>query len=130
MQTRQENRDTELENLVGNLLIAEYQVEKLREKVSGNLGTHGFNKISQSVFKCNNNWYRGYYNLGDNTQVLFNVEKCNPNSSINLTPNSKLLQVLSLKLLKYSGGYASKISFMKNWTKILAHIIIKHVIAI
>ncbi len=58
MQTKQENRNIELENLVGNLLIAEYQVERLRERVSNNFGMHGINKISQSVFKYNNSWFR------------------------------------------------------------------------
>ncbi|HEX9319482.1 MAG TPA: hypothetical protein VF884_11155 [Nitrososphaeraceae archaeon] len=58
MQTKRENRDVELENLVGNLLIAEYQVEKLKGRVANNLGMHGFDKISSSVFKYDKNWYR------------------------------------------------------------------------
>jgi hypothetical protein len=33
MQIKTEKRDIELENLVGSLLIAEYQVERLKEKV-------------------------------------------------------------------------------------------------
>ena len=58
MQTKQENRDIELENLARNLLIAEYQVERLRERVSNNFGMHGINKTSQSIFKFNKDWYR------------------------------------------------------------------------
>jgi hypothetical protein len=57
MQTRIEKRDIELENLVGNLLIAQYQVERLKEKVSQNLNTHDRTKISQNLFKYKNNWY-------------------------------------------------------------------------
>jgi hypothetical protein len=34
MQTIEEKRDLELKNLVGNLLTAEYQVEKLRTRVA------------------------------------------------------------------------------------------------
>lgn len=60
MQTKLEKRDLEFENLLGNLLIAEYQVEKLRERISQNLSTDFSNvgKVSESVFKYKNNWYR------------------------------------------------------------------------
>jgi hypothetical protein len=60
MQTKLEKRDLEFENLLGNLLIAEYQVEKLRERISQNLSTDFSNtgKLSESVFKYKNNWYR------------------------------------------------------------------------
>jgi hypothetical protein len=58
MQTKLEKRDIELENLVGNLLIAQYQVERLKERVSHNLSTGDRSKISQSLFKHKNNWYR------------------------------------------------------------------------
>ena len=56
MQTRVEKKDLELENVVGNLLIAEYQVERLRERVSQNLGLDSTNlgKISESVFSIGN----------------------------------------------------------------------------
>ena len=57
MLTKLDNRDLQLENLVGNLLIAQYQVERLKEKVSQNLGTRDLSKISQSLSKYNN-WYR------------------------------------------------------------------------
>ena len=60
MQTKLEKRDLEFENLLGNLLIAEYQVEKLWERISQNLSTDFSNtgKVSESVFKYKNNWYR------------------------------------------------------------------------
>lgn len=58
MQTKQENRDIELKNLVGNLLIAEYQVEKLKERVTNNLGIRGFNKTSDSILRYDKNWYK------------------------------------------------------------------------
>ena len=58
MQTKLEKRDIELENLVGNLLIGQYQVERLKERVSQNLNTGDRNKISQNLFKYKNNWYR------------------------------------------------------------------------
>ena len=57
MLTKLDNRDLQLENLVGNVLIAQYQVERLKEKVSQNLGTRDLSKISQSLSKYNN-WYR------------------------------------------------------------------------
>jgi hypothetical protein len=57
MQTKIEKRDIELENLVGNLLIAQYQVERLKEKVSERLSVHDRTKISQNLFKYKNNWY-------------------------------------------------------------------------
>jgi hypothetical protein len=57
MQTKLEKRDIELENLVGNLLIAQYQVETLKERVSERLSVHDRTKISQNLFKYKNNWY-------------------------------------------------------------------------
>ena len=58
MQTKLEKRDIKLENLVGNPLIAQYQVERLKERVSQNLNTGDRSKISQNLFKYKNNWYR------------------------------------------------------------------------
>ena len=49
MQTKLEERDIELENLVGNLLIGQYQVERLKERVSQNLNTGDRSKISQNL---------------------------------------------------------------------------------
>ena len=65
MQTRdkvEEKRDLELENIVGNLLIAEYQVDRLRSRladvVSGYRPQMMKNKASTLVFKDNNKWYK------------------------------------------------------------------------
>ena len=58
----EENRDLELENIVGNLLIAEYQVDKLRTRladlVDGFRPKMRFNKVSTHVFKHNDKWYK------------------------------------------------------------------------
>jgi hypothetical protein len=58
----EERRDLELENIVGNLLIAEYQVDKLRTRladlVDGFRPKMRFNKTSGQVFKHNNEWYK------------------------------------------------------------------------
>ena len=57
-----EKRDQELENIVGNLLIAEYQVDKLRARladlVDGFRPEMGNNKASTHIFKHNNKWYK------------------------------------------------------------------------
>ena len=56
-------RDPELENIVGNLFIAEYQVDKLRARLADLV--YGYrprmsnnNKASTHVFKHNNKWYK------------------------------------------------------------------------
>jgi hypothetical protein len=58
----EEKRDLDLENTVGNALIAEYQVDKLRtrltELVSSNRFKMNKNKVSTHVFKHNNKWYK------------------------------------------------------------------------
>jgi hypothetical protein len=68
MQTRdngkqaEEKRDIELENIVGNLFIAEYQVDKLRTRLAdlvyGYRPRMSNNKASTHVFKHNNKWYK------------------------------------------------------------------------
>ena len=65
MQTRdkaEEKRDLEIENIVGNLLIAEYQVDRLRTRltdvVSGYRPQLMKNNASTHVFKHNNKWYK------------------------------------------------------------------------
>ena len=58
----EEKRDLELENIVGNLLVAEYQVDRLRTRL--NYMINGYrpyakgNKTSTHVFKHNNKWYK------------------------------------------------------------------------
>ena len=56
-----EKRDIELENIVGNLMIAEYQVEKLRGRVTEKIGRYGYEtdkKESSHMFKHDNKWFR------------------------------------------------------------------------
>jgi hypothetical protein len=57
-----EKRDLELENIVGNLLIAEYQIDRLRSRladvVSGYRPQMMKNNASTHVFKHNNKWYK------------------------------------------------------------------------
>jgi hypothetical protein len=57
-----EKRDQELENIVGNLLIAEYQLDKLRTRladlVDGFRPEISNNKASTHIFKHNNKWYK------------------------------------------------------------------------
>ncbi len=62
-QAEEEKRDLELENIVGNLFIAEYQVDKLRTRLADSF--YGYraqmsnnNKASIHVFKHNNKWYK------------------------------------------------------------------------
>jgi hypothetical protein len=58
----EEKRDLELENIVGNLLIAEYQVERLRTRLVDLVDKFRpemrFNKKSAYIFKHNNRWYK------------------------------------------------------------------------
>ena len=58
----EEKRDLEVENIVGNLLVAEYQVDRLRTRLNDLI--NGYrphiknNKTSTHVFKHNNKWYK------------------------------------------------------------------------
>jgi hypothetical protein len=51
-----QTRDIELENIVGNLLIAEYEVEKLKDRVVDKVGGRytrlADKKQSAHIFKC------------------------------------------------------------------------------
>ena len=64
MQTKEVegDRDRELENVVGNLMIAQYQVDKLRSKLAGKIGgyyRHPHNiENSTFTFKHNEKWYK------------------------------------------------------------------------
>jgi hypothetical protein len=56
-----EKRDQELENIAGNLLIAEYQVDKLRTRLADlvdRFRPEMSNKASTHIFKHNNKWYK------------------------------------------------------------------------
>jgi hypothetical protein len=58
----EEKRDLELENIVGNLLVAEYQVDRLRTRLDDLINGYKpyvkSNKTSTHVFKHNNKWYK------------------------------------------------------------------------
>lgn len=56
-----EDRDLDLENILGNLMIAQYQVDKLRSRLSERVGEHGSasnKKSSAHIFKHNDKWYK------------------------------------------------------------------------
>jgi hypothetical protein len=58
----EEKRDLELENIAGNLLVAEYQVDRLQTRLNDMI--NGYrphiknNRTSAQVFKHNNKWYK------------------------------------------------------------------------
>jgi hypothetical protein len=58
----EEKRDLELENIVGNLLVAEYQVDRLRTRLNDLIDGYRphikNNKTSTYVFKHYNKWYK------------------------------------------------------------------------
>jgi hypothetical protein len=58
----EEKRDLELENVVGNLLVAEYQVYRLRTRLNGMINGYRphikSDKTSTHVFKHFNKWYK------------------------------------------------------------------------
>jgi hypothetical protein len=82
----EENRDLELENIVGNLLIAEYQVDKLRTRladlVDGFRPKMRFNKASTHVFKHNDKWYKISIRI-DETNVTQRGDNTGKNSNNN-----------------------------------------------
>jgi hypothetical protein len=58
-----QKRDLELENIAGNLMIAEYQVDKLRQRLSQQVTdvkyrSFGSKKISAHTFKYDGKWYK------------------------------------------------------------------------
>jgi hypothetical protein len=58
----EEKRDLDLENIAGDLFIAEYQVDKLQTRLANVV--YGYrpkmsnNKASTQIFKHNNKWYK------------------------------------------------------------------------
>ena len=64
----------ELENIVGNLLIAEYQVDRLRTRLSDIVNGYRSqmmknNNTSTHIFKHNNKWYKLALRI-DETDVI------------------------------------------------------------
>ena len=61
-QAAEEKREPELENVMGNLFIAEYQVDRLKTRLANLIYGHrlrmGDDKASTHVFKHNDKWYR------------------------------------------------------------------------
>jgi hypothetical protein len=58
-----EYRDLELENIAGNLMIAEYQVDKSRQRLSQQVRGVGYRyfinmKTSSHTFKYDGKWYK------------------------------------------------------------------------
>lgn len=52
-----DTRHKEFENSIGNLLVAEYQVFRLRERIKNHLGTMGIEE-SSFMFKVADEWYK------------------------------------------------------------------------
>ena len=46
----EEERDTQLENIVGNLMIAQYQVDKLRSRLSERIAGYGSASDKKSIY--------------------------------------------------------------------------------
>jgi hypothetical protein len=77
-QLEEGKRDLELENIVGNLLIAEYQVDRLRTRLGSLIDGYrsyrsliGDNKMSTHIFKHNNKWYK----------ILLRIQETDPASA-------------------------------------------------
>jgi hypothetical protein len=79
-QAAEEKRDLELENIVGNLFIDEYQVDKLRTRFSNLVDGHrprmsnnkaSNNKASMHVFKHNNKWYEISLTIDETDAALY-----------------------------------------------------------
>ncbi len=72
-------RDLELENVVGNLLVAEYQVEKLRSRLADiTIGAYGSDKPRNSssfTYKHRDGWYK----------ITVKVEQMTTNDSSSIT---------------------------------------------
>ena len=71
-----EKRDIELENIVGNLMIAEYQVEKLRARVTEKIGRYG---MTSHMFKHDRRWFKISVKVEelaiDKTRVIREIEE-------------------------------------------------------
>jgi hypothetical protein len=70
----EEKRDLELENIVGNLLVAEYQVDRLRTRLDDVINRYrpqmkNNNKTSSHLFKHNNKWYKLSLRIDEETDA-------------------------------------------------------------
>ena len=70
----EEKRDLELENIVGNLLVAEYQVDRLRTRLNDLINGYRpyikSNKTSTHVFKHNYKWYKLSLRIDEETDTI------------------------------------------------------------
>ena len=69
MEKEDQTRDIELENIVGNLLIAGYQVERLRDRVVSRIDSMYRGAINRRgatyVFKSNDTWIKISLNVDE-----------------------------------------------------------------
>jgi len=77
-------RDLELENIAGNLMIAEYQVDKLRQRLSEQVRgsiyhSFGSKKTSAHTFKSDGKWYK----LSIKVEEELSLDTRNTNNSNN-----------------------------------------------
>jgi hypothetical protein len=79
-QAAEEKRDLKLENIVGNLFIDEYQVDKLQIRLANLVCSYDYNydyrprtsnnnKASTYVFKHNNKWYKISFRVQEETDA-------------------------------------------------------------
>jgi hypothetical protein len=70
------DRDRELENIMGNLMIAQYQVDKLRSRLAERVayGSAASKKVSSHIFKHNDRWYKITVRV-DETAVNHNISE-------------------------------------------------------
>lgn len=71
-----EKRDIELENIVGNLVVGQFQLDKLQSRLServGRLGSAGRKDFSTFVFKKNDRWYKISLSAEKMTDVSINI---------------------------------------------------------
>jgi hypothetical protein len=82
----EKRRDLELENVVGNLFIDEYQVDKLQTRLAKIVYGYGYdydygpqmsnnNKASTHVFKNNNKWYKISLRIEEETYAIGNKDR-------------------------------------------------------
>src|SRR5215216_3043079 len=86
-QAAEEKRDLKLENIIGNLFIDEYQVDKLQIRLTNLVCSYDYdydygyrpqmsnnNKASTHVFKHNNKWYKVSFRVQEETDATDNKE--------------------------------------------------------
>ena len=66
---QEEERNIELENTIGNLMVAEYQVDRLRNRLSDRILDSALQPTKEytHTFKHGNRWYKITLKLGELT---------------------------------------------------------------